>query len=186
MKYDKWTIMLAITPLTIFVLVPLAIFILYCVGFVQNTRPLIPAPQWLVKAGMHTGEPMPVKVYQVKGHEIFFLRVGKARDALPSHLRWFAMDFSGNKRERTWYKFPDDKVYVRIMTPGTFPYLHHQPAGYFGIDILTGKDGAHWLSYTGDSVVFSNYLFFVSATQENSGRPPVEVHRSTMDGWKKE
>jgi len=181
MKYDKW----AITSLTMFVIIPLSIFIVYCVNLVLNTRPLISAPQWEVKAGMHTGEAVPVKIYQVKGHEIFFLRVGKTRDTLPSHLRWFAMDLSGNRHERTWYQFPDDKVHVRMMTPRAFPYLHCQMVGYFGMDILTGKGDAYWFSYTGDKVVFSNDLFFVSATQENSGRPPVEVHRRTGDRGRK-
>ena len=174
MKYKKWIFRLLLVPLAFFAFVLLSYLTLYCVLLIRNTQPLIPASQWEVEARTHTGEPMPVKIYQVKGYEIFFLAVG---DETPG---WFAMTFSDDKHERTLYCFPKDDVHVLSMKPLTFPYLHYQTRGHFGVDILSGKSGHAWLSYTGDSVVFSNYLFFVSATQENSGRPPVEVHRISL------
>jgi len=148
-------------------------------------RPLFSAKQWQVKAGTHSGKPLAVKIYKRLGSEKFYLRIDGGGDAplcyWPSKresLRWFTMNF------------PDDKE--RIITKEgtsvrTFPYPCSRNRDS-GLNILSEKfDGEVWcFSYTGDSVVFSNDLFFVSATQENSGRPPVEVHRSTRDAWRKE
>ena len=177
MKHKKWIIRLLITPLVFFVFVLIVGFILHWVLFFRNTRPLIPAPQWYVEAGTHTGEPISVKVYQVKGCEIFFLAVG---DENPG---WLAMMFSDDKYERTLYDFPEDDVHVLRMTPLKFPYLHYLTHRHFGVDVLHGKSGDVWLAYTGDSVVFSNRAFFVSATEKNSGRPPVDLQRTRLSNY---
>jgi len=174
MKHDKWKKMLLFVPLALLLSMLLSCFIGSCDGGErQHKAPLIPATGWQVEAGTHTGDPMPAKVYQVKGHEIFFLRVGS------DDSRWFSMDFSSDTNEYGRHVFPDDKVHVLERTPGKSPYLHYRTDGHAGVDILSGKSYGYWLSYTGDKVVFSNYLFFVSATQDNSGRPPVEVYRRT-------
>ncbi|MCL1919713.1 MAG: hypothetical protein FWG50_01340 [Kiritimatiellaeota bacterium] len=175
MRYKKWIVGLLLVPLAILLLVPGLFFMLDLAVFVLYIRPLIPAPQWQVEVGRHTGEPLPAEIYQVKGREIFFLHI------IDENPGWFAMDFSGVRHKRTIYEFPEDAVHVLYMTPGASPYLCYNTRGHFGVDILAGKAGDAWLTYTGDSVVFSNRFFFVSATQANSGRQPVELHRSSKD-----
>ena len=65
------------------------------------------------------------------------------------------------------------------------PYWHYISGGHSGRNILDPMFKEKWhLSYTGYSVLFSNKTYFVSATQENSDRPPVEAHRSTGDRWR--
>ncbi|MCL1919715.1 MAG: hypothetical protein FWG50_01350 [Kiritimatiellaeota bacterium] len=172
MKYKKRITCLLLVPAVLFAYVLFFGAIMPCARFALYARPLIPASQWQVKSGTHTGESISVKTYQVKGHETFFLCVGNERP------EWFAVDFSGIKHKLTWHAFPDDAVHVLYMAPRIFPFLHYNINGQRGRDILDAKTDRLWyLSDTGDTIVFSNEVFFVSMTNENSGRPPVEVHK---------
>ena len=135
-------------------------------------RPLLPTKQWQVKAGTHLGKPMPVKAYKMLGRDTFFLRIGNGDKVWDrwKHSQWFVMHFANN-----------EELDVFVTCPGIFPFLYYQTDRYLGVSILDRKIDDLWhLSYTGDSAVFSNATYFVSATQKNSARPAVEVHRRTL------
>ena len=147
--------------------------LLFTVDFVLGRRPLLRTTRWEVKAATHDGKPLPAELYKALGAEVFFLYL--------NHSRWLAVDFCSYKRKR-FLVFPDDGVHIFRTFPGTSPYLHHSVSGLYGIDILHPKIEEVWyLSDMGDTIVFSNEVFFVSMANGNSGRPPVEVHRNTRD-----
>ena len=186
-KRIKWILV----SVVIFPLVLLGCYMLYCAWFTLYPPPFIPAVQWQVEAGTHTGKTIPAEIYHVKGHgDVLFVHIDSGGDIslLPSYRwfegkRWFAVDFSDNKKGRFLIN-PDDGVHVFETFPSTSPYLYHPINGRYGVEILHAKIEELWhLSDMGDTIVFSNEVFFVSMTQANSGRPPVEVHRST---WEKE
>jgi len=179
MRCEKWIFrvslalnVLVVLPVTLFVC-----FILFYICWAPFARQLIPfkATGWQLEAGTHTGESLSLNLYKTRGRgpegERFYLHIAGGDDAPIS--RWFTLDFSS------------EELGVIVFCP---PVERHRSPRLVnwnpGIDVTNPKleDGDWWLSYTGDKVIFSNKTYFVSATQKNSGRPPVEVHRSTMDG----
>jgi len=181
MKYEKWRFRVSLTlnVLVVLLFAMCCCLILYAVLGNWHKRQLIPfkATGWQLEASTHTGQPLSVKPYKTRGQgpegERFYLRIVGGDDTPLS--RWFTLDFSDE----------DLGVIVRdtpIHTSSSPRLVNWHP----GLDITNPKleEGTWWFSYTGDKMVFSNQVFFVSATQENSGRPPVEMHRSTGDTWK--
>ena len=180
MKIKKWMFWLIIFPLPIHIVVVL---------FILHLKPLslIPTTRWQVEAGRHDGKPVSVKTYKMLGREAYFFRVdGGEENPLDSpalltdvykgrSMKWFVIDFPKIKRYAQ-----DDEVRVSLMRPDISPYWC-AAYGDYAVNIVGGKNMPEtwWLSYTGDTVVFSNEVFFVSATQKNSGRKPVEVHRQS-------
>jgi len=178
-KEIKFILFLLLPPLLLY----LSLAILVNV-FINQPRPLLPTWQWQVKSATHSGKPVSVKIYKMLGRDVFFFRACGGHDTPlkagdSPYPRWFMMDFENDKNR--WYA-TDDGVHVFKVNPGIFPYLSYPVDKLQKIPILDGKIEELWyLSYTGDTVVFSNKVFFVSATQKNSKREPVSVHRRTWE-----
>jgi len=174
MKYEKWIFRFSLV-LNVLVVLPFAILcclVLYMVWGNWHSRQLIPfkATGWQLEAGTHTGNALSVKPYKTRGQgqegEVFYLHVAGGDDTPLSE--WFSIALSEDNED----------LIIRCPPVRTSPsprLANWNP----GIEIMSGKDipVIWWLSYTGDKVVFSNQTFFVSATQENSGRPPASVHK---------
>jgi len=174
MKCNKRTIFLILASAVVSPFILFGCFILFYVCWNPFARQLIPfkATGWQLEAGMHTGKPLSVKPYKTRWPERDVIHLHIVDECEISLSRWFAMDFSDEKE----HMVVRDRINI---LPSPRPHLINWNPG---VDILGGKlEGeVWWLSYTGDKVVFSNQVFFVSATQENSGRPPVEVHKANL------
>ena len=107
---------------------------------------------------------MPVEIYKALGQERFFLHIGDSnhdvsQDGMPP--KWFAVtilnDGGGvtvSENPRVVNVFGWCECYLALENKG-------------GTDILSPTlDGLWYLSCTGNSVVFSNHVFSVSATRE--------------------
>jgi len=188
MTYKKWIFWLT------FVLFALVLFII--ADPLLLFRPLFLTTQWEVKAATHDGRHVSVKIYkELTKDEVFLLYVKGGRNAPlnpqypgikyhPQLRRWFVVDFSDNKKER-YLIHPDDNIHIFSTPPRLFPALG--PKDLSKVEILSPKiEEAWYLSDMGDTIVFSNQVFFVSMTKKNSVRPPVEAHRRTGNGERKE
>jgi len=174
-KRKKWTFVLSFTFNAVVFTGILLIAMIALEYF--DIRPLHPTGQWQVKAYTHAGDRVSVRIYKELGHEVFFLRLASHRNVSlgTKKPRWFTVDFS--ERETDMVVSVDPRIYTVICQ-------HFIIEQNYGLDVLDGKDGDYWFSYTREAVIFSNNFFFVSATQKNSGRPSVEVHRSTRGAWR--
>ena len=176
-----------------------ALALLFIIGFERHTRAFSRTTQWKVTARTHSGKWLSTTVYQARVEKhVFLLHVSdglttriteKLPDGDDNPLplgRWFTVDFACNADARG-LAYPDDPVHVFSPNPEhIFPFFSwwYMPPvdGEHGLDILKRYTGEDWhLSYTGDTLVFSNELFSVTMTQKKSDRLPVEVHRSTGD-----
>ena len=108
-----------------------------------------------VKASTHTGKALPVKAYKPSWDEMVYLRIGGG----------WRMPFS------RWVTVipPDGNKCVTVLENGnilTFPYPF-LIGGHPGSGLLIDKFRAAnwWVSYTGNSIVFSNEIFFVSMSK---------------------
>lgn len=172
MNCKKWIFRLS---LMLNVLAVVGILLIVLVFFWYN-RPLRPTTEWLVQASTHAGKPVSVETYKTLGREMFFLRVDDADLGMVCHWvnpRWFVMDFPKNKED-----------VVVLIDPrmgklfGRFLLLERLE----GVDILDNVLKERWyLSYTGNSVVFSNRVLAVSATRKNPSPKTVEVHKNTWE-----
>jgi len=148
------------TSLTLNTLVIVPLLVLAVIAL-WNFRPLHRTWQWHGEASTHAGKPAPVKVYKEFGRDVFFLRVDDARYTPfgQKYPRWFVADFSVKEKGVVVSADPHTSI-------GIAQYLTVER--WYGVNILynkhEGKKDWH-LSYTGNSVVFSNDAFFVSMSK---------------------
>ena len=154
-------------------------------------RPLFRTSRLLVDARFHDGKFLSVESYKLLGRKVFFLHVDGGPEApldppwiipdLARQSRWFAVDFSNDKKQR--YETTGE-AHVFAMNPERTPYLHFKAAKNYKRDLLGGLlDGeTWWLAHSPDWVVFSNEIFYVSAVLKNSRRQPVRTLRVKRPG----
>ena len=154
LKYKEWMFRLSLT------LNALALFggSLIVASVLWHNRPLHSTTEWQGEARTHTGTPVSVKTYKALGREVFFLCVdGGDRHTLRSWINplWFAMSFS------------QDGAGVTVLKE---PRMENLFGWHLALERLGGMDiglSELWgLSCTGNSVVFSNDVFFVSMSRK--------------------
>lgn len=138
-------------------------FLLIVAVILWHDRPLCPTTDWLVDANTHQGDPMSVETYKVLGREMFFLRVDNCGFDMPKNRlypRWFVVDFSDTK---------EDVVILTHPRMGALFGWDLALERLGGIDILDKALKELWdVTYTGNSVVFSNQAFSVFMTKKDS------------------
>ena len=165
MKIKKSLLLLV----TFIVIIMLALPVFFI--FIMNYKPLLPATEWQVKAGTHSGKPVPAKIYRMLGQKMpLLVRVDGGKDTS------FYSEYFKNYRlgEPRWFAafISNDEAVITETGVKTFPYLsgNFNPKFGYGVDILfTDKNGELWfLSRAGESVVFSNKAIFVSVSKKDS------------------
>jgi|GEM_PF-1664430 len=171
MKYKEWMFRLSLV-LNMLVFFPLFYIV---VNIFWHNRSLRPTTEWRAEAVTHAGKPISVEPYKVLGRDVLFLYVKEAHYTPFGewYPRWFVVDFSD--------KADDVNVFVGPLMSS----LMNQHLAFkerYGVNILDGEIRELWhLSYTGNSVVFSNRVFSVSATRKKPNHKTVEVHKNTWE-----